>query len=93
MTSSRTRDAAVPLEVVSEVMQRKDVANLLSFLTYRERAIIEARFGLGRQTAGSLRDVGLEIGVTRERIRQIEAKTLTKLRSFRETKPLLDFIW
>jgi RNA polymerase primary sigma factor len=86
------RGLPVPLEVASQSMLKGDVADLLSLLTLRERVVMEARFGIGRTDSASLREVGEQIGRTRERVRQIEAKTLVKLRSYRECEPLLDFI-
>jgi len=86
------RELPAPLEVASQTLLRGDVAELLSLLTLRERTVMEARFGINRAEAASLREVGETIGLTRERIRQIEAKTLVKLRSYRGTLRLRDSI-
>jgi RNA polymerase primary sigma factor len=81
-----------PLEAVSEVMQREQVADVLGMLTQRERQIIELRFGLKGGQARTLDEVGQRFSLTRERIRQIEAKTMAKLKSYRESQGLRDFL-
>jgi RNA polymerase primary sigma factor len=80
--------AIEPLEAVGETMRREEVDAVLCALTYRERKIIELRFGLKDGRARTLEEVGDRFGVTRERIRQIEFKTLARLRSCRETQRL-----
>jgi len=85
-------DAVEPADAVSEIMEREDVGRVLSTLTHRERKVIELRFGLKGEHPRTLEEVGQKFGVTRERIRQIEAKTLTKLRSYREMQDLVDFL-
>jgi len=82
-------EAAVePLEAVSAVLQTAEIDRVLAALTYRERKVIELRFGLKGDHPRTLEEVGQKFGVTRERIRQIEAKTLAKLTSYRETEQL-----
>jgi RNA polymerase primary sigma factor len=78
-------DAAAiePVEAVGEAMRKDEVDAVLCALTYRERKIIELRFGLKDGRARTLEEVGDRFGVTRERIRQIEFKTFAKLRSCR----------
>ena len=61
-------------------------------LTHRERKIIELRFGLKDGHTRTLEEVGQRFGVTRERIRQIEAKTVAKLASYRDTERLQGFL-
>ena len=61
-------------------------------LTHRERKVIELRFGLKGEHPRTLEEVGQKFGVTRERIRQIEAKTLAKLKSYRDSQRLRDFL-
>jgi RNA polymerase primary sigma factor len=85
-------DATMPVEAVSEIMQTAEVDKVLAMLTYRERKVIELRFGLKGEHPRTLLEVGQEFGVTRERIRQIEAKTLAKLASFRDTERLRGFL-
>ncbi|MBM3147778.1 MAG: RNA polymerase sigma factor RpoD, partial [Actinobacteria bacterium] len=58
----------------------------------RERKVVELRFGLKGEHPRTLEEVGQKFGVTRERIRQIEAKTLAKLKSYREAQRLRDFL-
>ena len=84
--------AVVPIEAVGEILQREEVSKILSTLTHRERKVIELRFGLKGEHASTLEEVGQKFGVTRERIRQIEAKTLAKLKACHDTQSLRDFI-
>ena len=88
----RDEQAVVPFEAVSEVMQREQVAAVLGLLTHRERKIIELRFGLKGEHPRTLEEVGQSFGVTRERIRQIEVKTMAKLKSYRESQSLKGFL-
>jgi RNA polymerase primary sigma factor len=81
-----------PVEAVSEGMLTDQLRSVLSQLTGRERRILELRFGLGGRPPLTLDEVGQEFGLTRERIRQIEAKTMAKLKSFRETQHLKGFL-
>jgi RNA polymerase primary sigma factor len=85
-------DAIVPLEAVSETMRREELTDVLGMLTRRERKIIELRFGLKGEQPRTLEEVGQSFGVTRERIRQIEAKTLVKLKSFGGSRRLKGFL-
>jgi len=85
-------DAVAPADAVGEIMERENVGKVLSTLTHRERRVIELRFGLRGEQPRTLEEVGQKFGVTRERIRQIEAKTLAKLRSYREMQDLSDFL-
>jgi RNA polymerase primary sigma factor len=78
--------------VVGETLRREEVDSVLCGLTFRERKIIELRFGLKDGRARTLEEVGDRFGVTRERIRQIEFKTLAKLRSCRATQRLRESI-
>ena len=85
-------DATMPVEAVSEIMQKEELEQVLATLTHRERKVIELRFGLKGEHARTLEEVGQKFGVTRERIRQIEAKTLAKLKSYRDSQRLRDFL-
>ena len=85
-------EATVPIEAVSAIMQKEELNNVLNTLTHRERKVIELRFGLKGEHPRTLEEVGQTFGVTRERIRQIEAKTLTKLKAYRESQKLRDFL-
>jgi RNA polymerase primary sigma factor len=80
--------AVAPLEAVGEVMRREQLKEILASLTHRERSVIELRYGLRDDRPHTLDEVGQRFGLTRERIRQIEAKTLAKLRSCGESQRL-----
>ncbi|MBE0428323.1 MAG: RNA polymerase sigma factor RpoD [Thermoleophilia bacterium] len=85
-------DAVAPADAVSDIMQKEDLTRVLCSLTHRERKVIELRFGLKGEHPRTLEEVGQKFGVTRERIRQIEAKTLVKLKSYRESQKLKEFL-
>ncbi len=85
-------DATMPVEAVSEIMQKEELNAVLGTLTHRERNVIELRFGLKGEHPRTLEEVGQKFGVTRERIRQIEAKTLAKLKAYRDSQRLRDFL-
>jgi RNA polymerase primary sigma factor len=76
-------DAAVdrPLEIVANRIRDADLQSVLDSLPWRERRVIELRYGLGTEGPMTLEDIGQEVGVTRERVRQIESKTLAMLKS------------
>lgn len=73
-------EAVNPFEATNRQLRKENVHSMLEFLTPRERKIIEMRFGLQDGIGHTLEEVGKEFGVTRERIRQIEAKVLQKMR-------------
>ncbi len=79
-----------PLEAVGDLLRREEIRRVLAELSHRERRVIELRFGLDDDTPRTLEEVGREFGVSRERIRQVEAKTLAKLRSFCTIQGLRD---
>ena len=85
-------DAVVPLDAASLVSMRERVADVLHTLTPREQELITMRFGLDGKRPKTLSEVGVELGVTRERVRQIEAKVLSKLRHPSRADPLRDFL-
>src|SRR6187200_2219217 len=70
-----------PLEVVANRMRDADLQHVLESLPWRERRVIELRYGLGDKGPMTLEDIGHEVGVTRERVRQIESKTLAMLKA------------
>jgi RNA polymerase primary sigma factor len=76
-------DAATdrPLEIVANRIRDADLQAVLDSLPWRERRVIELRYGLGDKGPMTLEDIGHEVGVTRERVRQIESKTLAMLKS------------
>jgi RNA polymerase primary sigma factor len=86
------KEAPSPVEEVDEIVQREELERVLDLLTARERKVIELRYGLSDGQPRTLEEVGVEFGVTRERIRQIEAKTLAKLKAYRAAQSLRGFI-
>jgi RNA polymerase primary sigma factor len=84
--------AIEPLAAAAEAERHAHVYELLSALTVRERRVIELRFGLADGQPRTLLEIGQEFGLSRERIRQIEAKTLAKLRSFRDAVRLCEVV-
>jgi RNA polymerase primary sigma factor len=80
--------APVPLEVAAALLLRHQVAGVLEGLASRERTVIERRFGLLGRTPQTLEQVGTELGLTRERIRQIESRALAKLRHLARVQAL-----
>jgi RNA polymerase primary sigma factor len=86
------KDAISPSEEVGEIVQREEIVLVLSLLTHRERNVLKLRFGLEDGRPRTLEEVGQKFGVTRERIRQIEAKTLVKLKAYREAQRLHVFL-
>jgi RNA polymerase primary sigma factor len=83
---------ASPLENAIRNNLYHQVRKILNTLTEREEKVLRWRFGIGEQTDHTLEEVGQEFDVTRERIRQIEAKALRKLRHPRRSKSLKSFI-
>ena len=76
----RDEDALAPDEAALKTITNEDIDSVLKTLTPREEAVIRLRFGLEDGRCHTLEQVGLQFNVTRERIRQIEAKALRKLR-------------
>ena len=84
-------NAPAPAEVASNAMMREQLQEVLHTLTPREEKVIRLRFGLEDGQAHTLEEVGKEFNVTRERIRQIEAKALRKIRHPGRSKKLRDY--
>ena len=85
-------DAVVPVDAASFLLLREQLGHVLHQLTEREKTVIELRFGLTDGRPRTLEEVGQEFGVTRERIRQIESKTLLKLRHPSRAAKLRDYL-
>jgi RNA polymerase primary sigma factor len=81
-----------PGDAASKELLREQIRDVLGFLTDREREVLEMRFGLNDGKDHTLEEVGKSFGVTRERIRQIEAKALRKLRHPSRSKSLRDYL-
>jgi RNA polymerase primary sigma factor len=76
-------DASIdrPLEIVANRLREADVQAALESLPWRERRVLELRYGLAGEGPMTLEEIGTQVGVTRERVRQIESKTLLKLKN------------
>ena len=86
------RTAPAPAEAATFQLLREQVEEVLSTLSERERRVLQLRFGLEDGRSRTLEEVGKDFGVTRERIRQIEAKALRKLRHPSRSRKLRDFL-
>lgn len=85
-------DAASPEDSAANQLLKEQVQDILSVLTDREQKILKMRFGLEDGKSHTLEEVGQEFSVTRERIRQIEAKALAKLRKHKDAKKLYEYL-
>ena len=85
-------EAGVPVDEAGRELLRRELANVLKSLTPREERVLTLRFGLEDGQARTLEELGKEFNVTRERIRQIEAKALRKLRHPSRAKRLRDYL-
>ena len=83
-------DADQPVEVVFREIRREELFRVLDSLPARDRKVLELRFGLKGERPRTLEEVGERFGVTRERIRQVEAKTLNRLKNYRDAQALRD---
>ncbi|HCC33517.1 MAG TPA: RNA polymerase sigma factor RpoD, partial [Clostridiales bacterium] len=86
------QDALAPAESASFMLLKRQLEEALETLTPREEKVLRLRFGLDDGRARTLEEVGYEFGVTRERIRQIEAKALRKLRHPSRSRKLKDYL-
>jgi RNA polymerase primary sigma factor len=85
-------DALAPADSASYILLKEQLEEVLESLTDREKKVLRLRFGLDDGKARTLEEVGKQFGVTRERIRQIEAKALRKLRHPSRSKKLKDYL-
>ncbi|MFI5358598.1 MAG: RNA polymerase sigma factor RpoD [Halanaerobiales bacterium] len=85
-------DAPAPAAAASYILLKEQLDDVLDTLTEREKRVLELRFGIEDGRPRTLEEVGKEFGVTRERIRQIEAKALRKLRHPSRSKKLKDYL-
>ncbi|WP_149258044.1 RNA polymerase sigma factor RpoD [Actinomadura sp. K4S16] len=85
-------DAVVPMEAAAFILLQDQLEDILGTLSEREQRIIQLRFGLADGHPRTLEEVGREFGVTRERIRQIESKTLAKLRHPSRAQMLREYL-
>ena len=81
-----------PEDSAATQLLKEQIAEILSTLSEREQKIVKLRFGIGGGRPHTLEEVGAEFSVTRERIRQIEAKALSKLRKHKDTKKLHEYL-
>ena len=81
-----------PEDSAATQILKEQLASIISSLSDREQKIIKMRFGIGGERPHTLEEVGSEFSVTRERIRQIEAKALSKLRKHKDTKKLHEYL-
>jgi len=85
-------DGDQPLEIVALKIRREVLERVLETLPLRERKVLELRFGLKGEHPRTLEEVGERFGVTRERIRQVEAKTLIRLKNYRDAQGLKELL-
>jgi RNA polymerase primary sigma factor len=85
-------DAVVPADAAAFILLQEQLDAVLYTLSEREKKVIQLRFGLTDGRSRTLEEVGQEFGVTRERIRQIESKTLSKLRHPSRSQKLRDYL-
>ena len=81
-----------PFETVFKVALHETIENVLEQLTQREKKIVELRFGLRGEGPYTLQETGYRLGITRERVRQIQEKAIAKLRNIVEIEDLHDVL-
>jgi RNA polymerase primary sigma factor len=86
------KNAILPIDAVIQSNLRETTTRTLAFLTPREERVIRMRFGIGMNTDHTLEEVGQQFSLTRERIRQIEARALRKLKHPSRSRTLMSFL-
>jgi RNA polymerase primary sigma factor len=86
------RSSLSPVDAASRQLLKEQIGEVLDSLTSRERKVLELRFGLEDGRNRTLEEIGREFSVTRERIRQIEAEALQKLRHPSRSRKLKDYL-
>ena len=86
------RNAVLPIDAAIQSNLRETTTRVLASLTPREERVLRMRFGIGMNTDHTLEEVGQQFSVTRERIRQIEAKALRKLKHPSRSRKLRSFL-
>jgi len=86
------RNTVAPAEAAGQQILKEEVSDMLDTLTARERRVIQLRYGLEDGYNRTLAELGEDLGVSRERVRQIEAEALTKLRAAKETRRLKEYL-
>ncbi len=86
------RGSLSPVDAASRQLLKEQIADVLDSLSSRERKVLELRFGLEDGRNRTLEEIGREFSVTRERIRQIEAEALAKLRHPSRSRKLKDYL-
>ena len=81
-----------PEDAAANRILKEQLATIIATLPDREQKIVKMRFGIGGERPHTLEEVGEEFSVTRERIRQIEAKALSRLRKHKDTKKLREYL-
>jgi RNA polymerase primary sigma factor len=87
-----SRNAILPIDAAIQSNLRETTTRVLASLTPREERVLRMRFGIGMNTDHTLEEVGQQFSVTRERIRQIEAKALRKLKHPSRSRKLRSFL-
>jgi len=86
------KDSLTPQKIANHTLLKEQLDDVLETLTYREKRVLELRFGITGGHPHTLEEIGKEFGVTRERIRQIEAKAFKKIRHPSRSKKLKDYL-
>ena len=86
------RNAVQPIDNTTEKLLKEQISEVLLTLTPREQKVLQLRFGLEDGRSRTLEEVALEFSVTRERIRQIEAKAIRKIRHTNRSRKLRDYL-